>query len=463
MTPTASTEEPQRDLGECDTPVALSIFSRPECVSRLLAALRPVKPRLLLVFADGPRAERPEEAARCRQARELVAEIDWPCEIRWNVSDVNLGPRSRIQSGLRWTFEQVEEAIFFEEDSIPHPTFLPFCRELLARYRNDPRVLLIAGMRAGSPVPPAGAESYDFSIHPTIHGGWAAWRRTWALYEDNVDSWPALRSSRWLRRIVGDPLEARQWARRFDLVRAGLDTWDYSLVFSFWKARGLAIRPRHHLAENIGFGSQGTNTLDADSEIARRRARPMEFPLVHPREVDSWDAARRARQKKSLGSRVTELARQWRERLRKSVVRHLRPMDRSGRLRRAIRFPHDAPVERLPAVGTSLALADSTIGAHTLPHGWSFPEKEGRWTVGLRAVVAWRTAGEVEHDWICSLEASPALCPSRPGLRVDLFVNDVLCAGSSYGSAVVSRRAKQLDGIERFRIPGVCCSGERRW
>ena len=30
-------------------------------------------------------------------------------------------------------------------------------------------------------------------------------------------------------------------------------------------------------------------------------------------------------------------------------------------------------------------------------HGWSFPEKEGRWTVGLRAVVAWRTAGEVEQ------------------------------------------------------------------
>jgi hypothetical protein len=318
-------------------------------------------------------------------------------------------------------------------------------------------------MRGGSAPPPAGPESYDFSVDPSIHGGWAAWRRTWALYEDNVDSWPTLRSTRWLRRIVGDPVEARRWAKRFDLVRAGIDTWDYSLVFSFWKARVLVIRPRHHLAENIGFGSQGTNALDAESEIARRRAQPMEFPLVHPREVDSWDAARRARRQKSLGSRVTELTYVCRERLRESVVRHLRPMDRSGRLRRAIRFQHDAQVELLPAVGTSLALADSTIGAHTLPYGWSFPEKEGRWTVGLRAVVAWRTAGELDatarHDWICSLEASPALCPSRPELRVDLFVNDVLCAGSSYGSAVPSRRAKQLanldqGSLDRFRIPG---------
>src|SRR5262245_24184987 len=127
--------------GGFDTPVAFCIYSRPHFVRRLVAALRPFRPRRILVFADGPNPARPGDDVRCRAARAAVTDIDWPCDVEWNASDTNLGLRTRMQSGLAWVFDRVEEAIFLEEDCIPDPTFLPFCRELLARYRNDPRVL----------------------------------------------------------------------------------------------------------------------------------------------------------------------------------------------------------------------------------------------------------------------------------------------------------------------------------
>lgn len=447
-----TSDDPQPTPSGLETPVVLSVFARPRCVRRLVAALRTARPRLLLVFADAPRAERPAEADQCRQAREVLEDVDWPCDVRWNVSDVNLGPRERIQSGLRWAFEQVEEAIFFEEDCIPHPTFLPFCHELLARYRDDSRVLLISGMRGEAPAPPGG-ESYGFSTNWNLYG-WAAWRRSWELYEDNVDSWPGLRSTRWLRRFVDSRREARVWEKRFDLVRRGLDTWDYSLVFSFWKARGLSIRPRHDLVENVGFGPHGTNTLNADSEVARRRARPMELPLVHPEKVPSWRATRR----RERGSRRKGTAghgpdRTRLDRIAERAARLLGPTDRSGRLRRLLRYRSTDALDHLETAGTSLSLADPTI-ASCLPYGWSFGERDGRWTIGTRAVLVWRTGDEVPRHLTCSIDASPALCPSHPGLRVDVFVNGEPCAGRSYGSVSAEPvPTKSVESIDRFRIP----------
>ena len=133
-------------IEEFETPVALGIYNRPEFVRRLVAALRPVRPRHIFVFADGPNPDRPNDDVRCQKARAAVGEIDWPCKVEWNVASANLGSRRRFQSGLTWVFGSVQEAIILEDDCVPDPTFFSFCRELLARYRNEPRVLTISGM-----------------------------------------------------------------------------------------------------------------------------------------------------------------------------------------------------------------------------------------------------------------------------------------------------------------------------
>ena len=71
-----------------NTAVAFIVFNRPDVTARVLAAIREARPPVLLVIADGPRAERPGEAEKCAQVRELVeAGGDWPCDVRRNYSE----------------------------------------------------------------------------------------------------------------------------------------------------------------------------------------------------------------------------------------------------------------------------------------------------------------------------------------------------------------------------------------
>src|SRR6185295_965268 len=95
--------------------------------------------------ADGPRADRPDDSAKRAATLAIIDKVDWPCEVLKNYSEVNLGCRHRIATGITWAFEHVQEAIVLEDDCLPHPSFFRYCAELLHHYRNDTRVMSVSG------------------------------------------------------------------------------------------------------------------------------------------------------------------------------------------------------------------------------------------------------------------------------------------------------------------------------
>jgi len=128
-----------------DISIAYIIFNRPRHTRETFQAIRDARPARLFIIADGPRPSHPTDAERCRAVREIVADIDWPCEVQRNYADQNLGLKRRVSSGLDWVFSQVESAIILEDDCLPHPDFFPFCQDLLERYKDDERVWTITG------------------------------------------------------------------------------------------------------------------------------------------------------------------------------------------------------------------------------------------------------------------------------------------------------------------------------
>jgi hypothetical protein len=70
----------------------------------------------------------PDDVEKCKGRRAIIDRVDWDCEVLTNYSDVNLGCGKRPATGITWVFEQVEEAIIFEDDCLPHPTFFAFAR-----------------------------------------------------------------------------------------------------------------------------------------------------------------------------------------------------------------------------------------------------------------------------------------------------------------------------------------------
>jgi hypothetical protein len=264
------------------TPVALIVFNRPDTTEQVFAAIAAAKPPKLLVIGDGPRAARPAEADAVAAARSVVSRVDWDCEVVTNLSDVNLGCKRRVSSGLTWLFEQVEEAIILEDDCLPDPTFFRFCQELLERYRHDRRIGMVSGAnfqfgqgRVDS--------SYYFSKYSMIWG-WASWRDRWlGTYDVALEKWPRIRDEDALADLVGSEHERRYWQKVFERVYRGeIDTWDYQWFFANFLEGRRSIVPAGNLISNIGYGQHATHTTNEESKLANIPVTPMTFPLRHP-------------------------------------------------------------------------------------------------------------------------------------------------------------------------------------
>ncbi len=265
---------------ELTKPVVLIIFKRPDTTSKIFEAIRKVQPKKLYIFADGSRNALEEE--RCQQTKLAVENVDWPCEVFRDYSDINLGVEKRVISALNIVFENENDAIILEDDCLPDPTFFRFCEELLEKYRDDNRVMSISGSnfqfeRASS------VGSYHFSKFPSPWG-WATWKRAWALYDENLTNWLDVQKGNWLHDILNHAEAEEFWWRVLQdcYYKGPLYAWDYVWKFSCWIQSGLAITPNKNLIENIGFGDGATHTFRPNA-LANIIAEEMEFPIEHPR------------------------------------------------------------------------------------------------------------------------------------------------------------------------------------
>jgi hypothetical protein len=263
------------------TPVALFVFRRPETTRRVFDAISKAQPTKLLLIADGPRPDRKGEAEACRQVREIVTRVDWPCEVFQNFSDTNLDCGDRIISGLDWVFSLVEEAIILEDDCLPDPSFFSFCQELLERYRGDRRIAYISGNNFVEKYTVLASSYYFSQIGGTW--GWATWRSEWQRFDRYLSGWPDLKRDKILEEVFDRPQAVKYLTRIFDQMYADTppDVWDYQWLYAGLKSNSLAIVPRVNLVTNIGFGEGSTHTTSENLRLMFA-ASSIEFPLKHP-------------------------------------------------------------------------------------------------------------------------------------------------------------------------------------
>ena len=268
-----------------NTPILFIIFNRPDTTVRVFEEIRKIRPNRLFIAADGPRMNKPEDVELCRRVREIVTKVDWPCEVKTLFKDKNLGCKIGVTSAIDWFFSIVNEGIIFEDDCLPHPSFFPYCQELLERYRSDGRIMMISGLNVNVAWP--SDASYLYSKY-SGSWGWATWKRAWKHYDEKMVSWAKPEVRKKVRDNVGD---RRQWKTKkwiFDSMHAGKrdSVWDYAWEFAMLSNSGLCVVPRCNLIENIGFGADATHTRSQESPLALPR-KEIVFPLVHNENVET--------------------------------------------------------------------------------------------------------------------------------------------------------------------------------
>lgn len=262
------------------TPVVFLVFNRPDTTQRVFEEIRRARPPKLLVVADGPRAAKAGEAEKCEIVRTIIDAVDWPCEVLKNYSDINLGCKMRVSSGLNWVFEQVEEAIILEDDCLPHPSFFRFCEELLEKYRDDERIGMISGDNFQFGMKRT-KYSYYFSRHCHIWG-WASWRRAWKNYDVDMKLFPEISNGNWLKDIFKSRRDRKLWDSIFSSVYdKKLNTWDFQWTFCCLINNTLSIIPNVNLVSNIGFNAESTHT-SCQNNFSNMKVEAMSFPLFAP-------------------------------------------------------------------------------------------------------------------------------------------------------------------------------------
>ncbi|PZF77912.1 hypothetical protein DK847_05650 [Aestuariivirga litoralis] len=255
-------------IGPVDVPIVCIIYNRARMVRRLVDGLRRLRPRQLLIVADGPKRGDPADAEACARARAELDRIDWDCEIRRDAASGNLGCRRRILTGLDWAFGLVERAIILEDDIDADPRFFGWAARMLAAYENRDDVAMLTGHNPlvwWPDVMPgtAGIPSRRGGIY-----GWATWRDRWRAIRQTFKGEPGATACEDVAARGFDPALAALFTFYLDQARQVTSlSWDVEWSLRMAISGRIAIVSPVNLVHNLGLGPDATITRDGDDML----------------------------------------------------------------------------------------------------------------------------------------------------------------------------------------------------
>jgi len=272
-----------------ETPILFVIFNRPDVTQRVFDQIKLIEPTYLYVAADGPRREKKDDILKCKQTREIINQVDWPCELKTLFRDDNLGCGLGVCSAISWFFEQVEQGIILEDDCLPNVSFFQFCSELLEKYKEDESIYVISGTNMQNGIK-RGKGSYYFSNYP-VTWGWGSWRRAWSQFNYDIPDFDQSFKSGDLDYVFQSFHEKLYWRKK---VKKGQmekkNIWDYQWYYSIWKNKGIGITTNVNLITNIGFRNNASHDFLQDSVREPLISNFIQFPLVHPIKIIDREA-----------------------------------------------------------------------------------------------------------------------------------------------------------------------------
>lgn len=276
--------------------VAIIFFNRPDTLAKVFEAVREEKPPKLFLIQDGARANNANDAEKIAKCREVVANVDWDCEVVREHSDVNLGCGKRVFSGVSKAFETEDRLIIIEDDIVVTPDFFRFCNELLEKYKDDERIHRISGM----------CHMGEYKKNPYSYGftnisscwGWATWKRAWNDMDYEMSFMEDTYAMECFRKNYRYKNDAKTFVKRGEdrrkiLLNGGrLTAWTYQFSMGGRLNNRLDITPTKNLITCIGLTDDSGHASNSIKKIAKGlqpvffgKTYPMDTPIKHPRYI----------------------------------------------------------------------------------------------------------------------------------------------------------------------------------
>lgn len=249
------------------SPVAIIVYNRAEEALLVLKEIFKYQPKELFIIADGPKLNDSEDKKKCEEVKKIIDSFNWDCKVNVNYSSHNLGLKKRVITGLNWLFSKVERAIILEDDCVPSDDFFNFCDEMLEYYKDETDIGCITGVNFQDNIT-RGQYSYYFSKYNHCWG-WAAWRRSWDLFSEDLSFWPEYRKSKAWKSKFSLYREKLFWTKHFDYCYSNdVNSWAANWALSLFFHESLTVTPQKNLISNVGHGENSTHTSDKNSKFS---------------------------------------------------------------------------------------------------------------------------------------------------------------------------------------------------
>lgn len=270
-------------------------FNRPDLTRKVFKAIKEIKPPRLYVSSDGPRNDIRGEKELVQKTRQLIINgINWNCEVFTRFNKNNNGCRKAVSESINWFFEKEKDGIILEDDCLPSKSFFTFCEELLNFYKDNKKIMHIAGHNFSKNY--VDNSSYFFT-KLQFCWGWATWADRWQYYGNKLNDYDELN----LKKLSRDENVREYWGNVLKQMKEGkIDTWDYQWMFRIIEREGICANPSVNLVSNIGFDIRATHTVDSYNPSANLPTYEIE-KIVHPRNIKIDEEASNYIYKNSFG------------------------------------------------------------------------------------------------------------------------------------------------------------------
>ena len=233
-----------------DLSVLIVFFNRPQTLKKVFERVQEARPARLFLYQDGPRENRPDDIENVRKCREIVAGVDWQCEVHTLYQEKNQGVDPSGYLADTWAFSLTDKCLVLEDDVVPCLSFFPFVKKMLDEYENDERIMLISGMNHQEQTP---VDSDYFFSKMTITWGWATWRRVVEKWDGEYSFLKDENKVNRLKKYIKDNKLVKNTVKLMQKhAESGVAHFETVLIANQYFHDGLSIVPSKNMCVNIG-------------------------------------------------------------------------------------------------------------------------------------------------------------------------------------------------------------------